>query len=315
MSETSSSEQETPETENVTAEEANVAPSTPDVEDVNRADGDSAAPAADSDVDPDSESAVETESGSDVDPDAVAAADAADAESDAEPAAESVDTESEGTDAAEGEPATAEDVDPAEEFKSELRMQEGDWYVIHSYAGYENRVKQNLENRAVSLNLEDYIFEVQVPMEDVIEIKNGQRKQVRRVRIPGYVLVRMELTDESWGAVRHTPGVTGFVGNAYDPVPLSIDEVFTMLAPIFEERQAEAAASEGPSREQATAAAPITEVEFEVGESVLVKEGSFEGHPATIQEIRPDSQKLTVLLSIFERDVPVELGFDQVSKL
>src|SRR5699024_7779248 len=158
-------------------------------------------------------------------------------------------------------------------------------------------------------------FESQVPMEDVVEIKNGQRKQVRRVRMPGYVLVRMELTDESWGAVRHTPGVTGFVGNAYDPTPLSIDEVFSMLAPIFEERQAEAAAAEGPAAEAAAKPAPVTEVEFEVGESVLVKEGSFEGHPATIQEIRPENQKLTVLLSIFERDVPVELGFDQVSKI
>ncbi|NNV08429.1 transcription termination/antitermination protein NusG, partial [Geobacillus sp. MMMUD3] len=137
--------------------------------------------------------------------------------------------------AADDSAESGDDVDPAEEFKAELRMQEGDWYVIHSYAGYENRVKQNLENRAVSLNLEDFIFESQVPMEDVVEIKNGQRKQVRRVRVPGYVLVRMELTDESWGAVRHTPGVTGFVGNAYDPVPLSIDEVFTMLAPVFEE--------------------------------------------------------------------------------
>ena len=217
--------------------------------------------------------------------------------------------------AADDSAESGDDVDPAEEFKAELRMQEGDWYVIHSYAGYENRVKQNLENRAVSLNLEDFIFESQVPMEDVVEIKNGQRKQVRRVRVPGYVLVRMELTDESWGAVRHTPGVTGFVGNAYDPVPLSIDEVFTMLAPVFEERQAEAAAAEGVAAEAAAKSAPITEVEFEVGESVLVKEGSCEGHPATIQEIRPDSQKLTVLLSIFERDVPVELGFDQVSKL
>ncbi|MDN5806765.1 MAG: transcription termination/antitermination protein NusG [Brevibacterium sp.] len=213
------------------------------------------------------------------------------------------------------EESAEDEVDPAEEFKSELRMQEGDWYVIHSYAGYENRVKQNLENRSISLNLEEFIFESQVPMEDVVEIKNGQRKQVRRVRIPGYVLVRMELTDESWGAVRHTPGVTGFVGNAYDPTPLSIDEVFTMLAPIFEERQAEAAAAEGVQAEQAAKSAPITEVEYEVGESVLVKEGSFEGHPATIQEIRPESQKLTVLLSIFERDVPVELSFDQVSKL
>lgn len=217
--------------------------------------------------------------------------------------------------AADDSAESGDDVDPAEEFKAELRMQEGDWYVIHSYAGYENKVKANLETRVQNLDVGDYIFQVEVPTEEVTEIKNGQRKQVRRVRVPGYVLVRMELTDESWGAVRHTPGVTGFVGNAYDPVPLSIDEVFTMLAPVFEERQAEAAAAEGVAAEAAAKSAPITEVEFEVGESVLVKEGSFEGHPATIQEIRPDSQKLTVLLSIFERDVPVELGFDQVSKL
>ena len=209
----------------------------------------------------------------------------------------------------------AEEHDPAEEFKSELRMKEGDWYVIHSYAGYENRVKANLENRIISLDMEDFIFEIQVPMEDVIEVKNAQRKQVRRVRIPGYVLVRMDLTDESWGVVRHTPGVTGFVGNAYDPIPLTIDEVFSMLAPVFEEQQAKAAAEAGEEAKAAAAGSASYEVEFEVGESVMVKEGSFEGHPATIQEIRPESQKLTVLLSIFERDVPVELGFDQVSKI
>ena len=140
---------------------------------------------------------------------------------------------------------TGDEHDPAEEFKSELRMKDGDWYVIHSYAGYENRVKANLENRIVSLDMEEHIFEIQVPMEDVVEIKNGQRKQIRRVRIPGYVLVRMDLTDESWGVVRHTPGVTGFVGNAYDPVPLRLDEVFSMLAPVFEEQQAKAAAESG----------------------------------------------------------------------
>ncbi|MCI2265532.1 transcription termination/antitermination protein NusG [Sediminivirga luteola] len=212
--------------------------------------------------------------------------------------------------AADAEPEEA--VDPLEEFKAELRAQPGEWYVIHSYAGYENRVKANLENRIISLNMEDYIFDVQVPMEDVVEIKNGQRKNVRRVRIPSYVLVRMDLTDESWGAVRHTPGVTGFVGNAYDPVPLRLDEVVSMLAPVFEERQAEAAREAG---EQARAERKSIEVEFEVGESVLVKEGSFEGHPATITEIKPESQKLVVLLSIFERDVPVELGFDQVAKI
>jgi transcriptional antiterminator NusG len=280
VSDTSSPEQETPETQDVTPEESGAA------------------------------AVPETESEAPAD---AAVSEGADEESDqAETAGETADAES----AADEADAEAEDdADPAEEFKAELRMQEGDWYVIHSYAGYENRVKQNLENRTVSLNLEEYIFEAQVPMEDVVEIKNGQRKQIRRVRIPGYVLVRMELTDESWGAVRHTPGVTGFVGNAYDPTPLSIDEVFSMLAPIFEERQAEAAAAEGPAAEAAAKSAPVTEVEFEVGESVLVKEGSFEGHPATIQEIRPESQKLTVLLSIFERDVPVELGFDQVSKL
>ncbi|WP_166826321.1 transcription termination/antitermination protein NusG [Brevibacterium limosum] len=284
MSDTNSPEQETPETQDVTPEESGAAV----VPETEEAANDAEATAAEN---------------ADV-------AEYADAEQD--DAAEVGDAAQD--DAAEAADV-ADEVDPAEEFMAELRMQEGDWYVIHSYAGYENRVKQNLENRTVSLNLEDFIFESQVPMEDVVEIKNGQRKQVRRVRIPGYVLVRMELTDESWGAVRHTPGVTGFVGNAYDPTPLSIDEVFSMLAPIFEERQAEAAAAEGPAAEAAAKSAPVTEVEFEVGESVLVKEGSFEGHPATIQEIRPESQKLTVLLSIFERDVPVELGFDQVSKL
>ncbi|GAA1943303.1 transcription termination/antitermination protein NusG [Brevibacterium antiquum] len=310
MSDTSSPEQETPETQNATPEESSVAPVVEDVENET-----SAVSADDAQVeDAPADEAVSEETPADdavsdeaaVSDDDSAAADSAEVASGDDAAADSAETD---------EASAADEVDPAEEFKSELRMQEGDWYVIHSYAGYENRVKQNLENRSISLNLEEFIFESQVPMEDVVEIKNGQRKQVRRVRIPGYVLVRMELTDESWGAVRHTPGVTGFVGNAYDPTPLSIDEVFTMLAPIFEERQAEAAAAEGVQAEQAAKSAPITEVEYEVGESVLVKEGSFEGHPATIQEIRPESQKLTVLLSIFERDVPVELSFDQVSKL
>jgi transcriptional antiterminator NusG len=292
VSDTSSPEQETPETQDVTPEESGAA-AVPETE----APADAEAAAAE---DADVESAQ---------PESADAAAGSDAEG------ESATADDEDAGAAGDDDESAVEEDPAEEFKAELRMQEGDWYVIHSYAGYENRVKQNLENRTISLNLEEYIFESQVPMEDVVEIKNGQRKQVRRVRMPGYVLVRMELTDESWGAVRHTPGVTGFVGNAYDPTPLSIDEVFSMLAPIFEERQAEVAAAEGPAAEAAAKPAPVTEVEFEVGESVLVKEGSFEGHPATIQEIRPESQKLTVLLSIFERDVPVELGFDQVSKL
>lgn len=221
------------------------------------------------------------------------------------------------SDADSADESNAEDAsDAREEFLRELRMKEGDWYVIHSYAGYENRVKANLENRTVSLDMEDYIFEVQVPMEDVVEVKNAQRKTVRRVRIPGYVLVRMELTDESWGVVRHTPGVTGFVGNAYDPIPLTMDEVVSMLAPVIEEHEAARAAEEGEARKaaEATSGSEII-VEFEIGETVMVKEGSFEGHPATIQEIRPEQQKLTVLLSIFERDVPVELGFGQVSKI
>lgn len=204
--------------------------------------------------------------------------------------------------------AAAAEVDPADEFKAKLRRQEGDWYVIHSYAGYENRVKANLETRIQTLDMEDYIFEIQVPMEEVVEIKNAQRKVINRVRIPGYVLVRMDLTDASWGAVRHTPGVTGFVGNAHNPVPLRLDEVFSMLAPVFEEEQAEKGM---PVKH---AAAQI-DVDFEVGESVIVKEGPFETLPATISEIKVDSQTLVVLVSIFERETPVTLAFNQVSKI
>ena len=220
------------------------------------------------------------------------------------------DVESDATD--EDEPAA----DPMEEFRATLQAQYGDWFVIHSYAGYENRVKHNLETRSTSLNMEDYIFQVEVPMEEVTEIKSGVRKQVRRVRMPGYVLVRMELTDESWGAVRHTPGVTGFVGNAHQPVPLSIDEVITMLAPVFdtpEQGDSSAAGGQGGASGATKGAAP--EVEFEVGESVTVMEGPFETLPATISEIIPESQKLKVLVSIFGRETPVELSFNQVAKL
>jgi len=202
--------------------------------------------------------------------------------------------------------------DPAEEFRRTLRTQLGDWYVIHSYAGYENRVKANLENRIQSLNMEDYIFQIEVPMEEVTEIKNAQKKTVRRVRIPGYVLVRMDLTDESWGAVRHTPGVTGFVGHTHQPVPLTLDEVFSMLAPVFVEATPEsgkAAAASG-----ATAKTPV-EVDFEVGESVTVTDGPFDTLPATISEINAEAQKLQVLVSIFGRETPVELSFSQVAKI
>ncbi len=195
-------------------------------------------------------------------------------------------------------------VDPVVAFKAELRRAPGDWYVIHSYAGYENRVKANLENRITSLNMEDYIFQVEVPMEEVTEIKNGQRKLVRRVRIPGYVLVRIDLTDESWGAVRHTPGVTGFVGHTHQPVPLSLDEVFSMLAPTLQKMDGTKPAK-----------AEVKVVDFEVGESVTVMEGPFETLPATISEINPDAQKLKVLVSIFGRETPVELSFHQVAKI
>ncbi|RUQ23360.1 transcription termination/antitermination protein NusG [Kocuria sp. HSID16901] len=208
----------------------------------------------------------------------------------------------------------ADDVDPMQEFRSKLRRQEGDWFVIHTYAGYENRVKTNLTTRAQSMNMEDDLFEIQVPMEEVVEIKNGQRKTVRRVRIPGYVLVRMNLTDESWGVVRHTPGVTGFVGqDAYNPVPLRLDEVVDMLAPVFEAEQAEAAKEAGEPIPEAVA--PQLNVGFEVGESVIVKEGPFETLPATISEIKPEAQQLVVLVSLFERETPVTLSFNQVTKI
>lgn len=213
-----------------------------------------------------------------------------------------------------GSPAAEDEapaVDPVEEFKSKLRRQEGDWFVIHTYAGYENRVKTNLETRIQSLNMEDDIFQIEVPMEEVVEIKNAQRKIVRRVRIPGYVLVRMNLTDASWGAVRHTPGVTGFVGqDAYNPVPLRLDEVFEMLNPVFEAPQGAGAESSAQLSAQ-----PQIDVDFEVGESVIVKEGPFETLPATISEIKVESQQLVVLVSIFERETPVTLGFNQVSKI
>ena len=205
-----------------------------------------------------------------------------------------------------------EPIDPVAEFKATLRAKPGEWFVVHSYAGYENRVKANLETRIISLNMEDYIFEIEVPMEEVTEIKNGQKKLVRRVRMPGYVLVRMDLTDASWGAVRHTPGVTGFVGNAHQPIPLTLDEVYRMLAP-------DLAPAAGPAGAGAVGTGGKTKeirvVDFEVGESVTVMEGPFETLPATISEINPDTQKLKVLVSIFGRETPVELSFGQVAKI
>ena len=227
-----------------------------------------------------------------------------------------------GVDSADDPDASADDedgdrldvVDPVQAFKDDLRSKVGDWYVVHSYAGYENRVKANLETRITSLNMEDYIFEIQVPMEEVTEIKGGQRKLVRRVRMPGYVVVRMDLTDESWGAVRHTPGVTGFVGNAHQPVPLTFDEVYSMIKPADLEAAAAAAAA-GGTASASSAGRETTVVDFEVGESVTVMDGPFETLPATISEINADTQKLKVLVSIFGRETPVELSFSQVTKL
>jgi transcription termination/antitermination protein NusG len=208
-----------------------------------------------------------------------------------------------------------EAVDPVKAFKDDLAGKFGDWYVVHSYAGYENRVKANLETRITSLNMEEYIFEIQVPMEEVTEIKSGQRKLVRRVRMPGYVLVRMDLTDESWGAVRHTPGVTGFVGNAHQPVPLTLDEVYGMIKPADLETSAGAQGATGGQAGATGGQREAAVVDFEVGESVTVMDGPFETLPATISEINPDTQKLKVLVSIFGRETPVELSFSQVSKI
>lgn len=206
------------------------------------------------------------------------------------------------------EPAeeAAAEIDPVAEFRRHLRAQPGEWYVIHSYAGYENRVKANLESRISSMHMEDYIFQVEVPMEEVTEVKNAQRKVIKRVRIPGYVIVRMDLTDESWITVRHTPGVTGFVGHAHNPVPLSLDEVYSMLAPTF------AAKVSAPVKVKT---AKKIEVDFAVGESVTVIDGPFESLPASISEVNAVSSKLKVLVTIFGRETPVELSFDQVSKL
>ncbi|KAF2414175.1 transcription termination/antitermination factor NusG [Microbacterium sp. B35-04] len=209
-----------------------------------------------------------------------------------------------------------EDEDPYEAFRAELRTLPGKWYVIHSYAGFERKVKANIEQRKSTLEVEDDIYQIEVPMEDVVEIKNGQRKMVTRVRIPGYVLVRMDLNEDTWSVVRHTPGVTGFVGNAHNPTPLRFEEAFNMLKSLVEVKEV-AGAKGGAARKGAAAATRVipAEVDFEVGETITIKEGSFAGLPGTISEIKPESGKLTVLVSLFERETPVELSFDQVTKL
>ena len=209
----------------------------------------------------------------------------------------------------------ASPVDPYEEFRAELRSKPGKWYVIHSYAGFERRVKSNIENRMISMSMEDFIFQVEVPMEDVVEIKNGQRKMVNRVRIPGYVLVRMDLNEDSWSVIRHTPGVTGFVGNSHNPTPLRFEEAFSMLKSLVQIQEAPAAKGGGAKGGKAAARVIPAEVDFEIGETITIKEGSFAGLPGSISEIKPESGKLTVLVSLFERETPVELSFDQVTKL
>ena len=206
-----------------------------------------------------------------------------------------------------------DDVDPAEAFRSEMRIAPGDWYVVHSYSGYENKVKGNIEARTTTLNMEDYIFQVEVPMEEVTEIKSGVRKQVKRNKFPGYVLVRMDLTDESWGVVRHTPGVTGFVGNGHSPAPLSLDEVVNILAPAPEKKPVAAAGTTSVAEDAAAAAAPV-EIDFSVGDSVTVVDGPFATLHATISEINIEAQKVTGLVEIFGRETPVELAFNQIHK-
>jgi transcriptional antiterminator NusG len=207
------------------------------------------------------------------------------------------------------------EVDPYEEFRAELRSLPGKWYVIHSYAGFERKVKANIEQRKSTLEVEEDIYQVEVPMEDVVEIKNGQRKMVTRVRIPGYVLVRMELNEDTWSVVRHTPGVTGFVGNAHNPTPLRFEEAFNMLKSLVQVTEAAPAKAGSGKGAPAVARSIPAEVDYEIGETITIKEGSFAGLPGSISEIKPESGKLTVLVSLFERETPVELSFDQVTKL
>ncbi len=211
------------------------------------------------------------------------------------------------------EVAEAQPADPVDELRSALATAPGDWYVVHSYAGYENKVKANLETRIQTLDVEDFIFQVEVPTEEVTEIKNGQRKQVQRKVLPGYILVRMDLNDASWSAVRNTPGVTGFVGATSRPSPLTLDDVLKFLAPRVAQPKVPVGA--GKHAGALGGAKPLIEVDFEVGESVTVMDGPFATLPATINEVNIDAQKLKVLVSIFGRETPVELSFSQVAKI
>ena len=240
------------------------------------------------------------------------------------PADEATDEEPADEDADEAAPAATDETDvdapgdPLEEFREALRAKIGDWFVVHTYSGMENRVKANLENRITSLNMEDYIHEVIVPTEEVAEIKNGQRKLVKRTVLPGYVLVRMDLTDESWAAVRHTPSVTGFVGHSHQPVPLSMSEVEDMLAPaVVAAAEAEAVASgAAPSSHGGGASKkPVEVADFDVSDSVMVVDGPFATLHATITEINAESQRVKALVEIFGRETPVELSFSQIQRV
>jgi transcriptional antiterminator NusG len=232
-------------------------------------------------------------------------------------------SDAEGDEAPEGEAGDDSDDDevdendPLEVFRRELWAKPGDWFVVHTYSGMENRVKSNLENRIISLNMEDYIHEIVVPTEEVAEIKNGQRKMVKRTVLPGYVLVRMDLTDESWAAVRHTPSVTGFVGHSHQPVPLSMSEVESMLAPAVVARAEAEAAAAGTSTpgSATTAKKPVEVADFAVSDSVMVVDGPFATLHATITEINAESQRVKALVEIFGRETPVELSFSQIQRV
>ncbi|MET9962572.1 transcription termination/antitermination protein NusG [Streptomyces sp. NPDC006326] len=251
------------------------------------------------------------EENDDVDAAEAAAAESEESEEPGESGEEAQSAEAEAE--VEEEAAEAEPVDPIQALRDELRVLPGEWYVIHTYAGYEKRVKANLEQRAVSLNVEEFIYQAEVPEEEIVQIKNGERKNVRQNKLPGYVLVRMDLTNESWGVVRNTPGVTGFVGNAYDPYPLTLDEIVKMLAPEAQEKAAKAAAEEAGLPAPAVKRT-IEVLDFEVGDSVTVTDGPFATLQATINEINPDSKKVKGLVEIFGRETPVELSFDQIQK-
>ncbi|SDM73063.1 transcription antitermination protein nusG [Streptomyces wuyuanensis] len=266
--------------------------------------------AADS-VDPDQAEAADAAAGEPAEQAAIHVDEDAEAVAEVDEDAEAVEAVADEEPAEEAEPEAP--ADPVAALRDELRGLPGEWYVIHTYAGYEKRVKANLEQRAVSLNVEDFIYQAEVPEEEIVQIKNGERKNVRQNKLPGYVLVRMDLTNESWGVVRNTPGVTGFVGNAYDPYPLTLDEIVKMLAPEAEEKAArEAAEAEGkpaPARK-----VEVQVLDFEVGDSVTVTDGPFATLQATINEINPDSKKVKGLVEIFGRETPVELSFDQIQK-